>query len=167
MLSDRGEHTEWIDRLVTVIEQLQIFNHAALDQNRKIFLPVPMLFPDGAVFLGQLLIHLPEELEQGDRTHHKESSPVRITFLLEMSHLAPLRVDFVVVDQAVSGRFLLSDESVCSLFKEHMASLEQKLAEKGFVTRQMSCLVKEASAFKETLIEENFPPGNGNIRLIA
>jgi hypothetical protein len=167
MLADLQEDTEWIEKFVSVIKQFQLFNHAAVSRDRKAFLPVPIQFPDGYFSLGQLLIHLPEEKREDGRLGQIEKVPVRITFLLEMSRLGPLRVDLVVVDKEISGRFMLSDESSRIFLKGHIAPLVETLVDQGFIVKQMSCLVKESEAFKETLVEEILPPGVCNMRLLA
>lgn len=158
---------EWAEKFVSVIKQLQLLNHAAVNQDRKAFIPVPMLFPDGSFSLGQLLIHLPDKESKDGRCNRAENAPVRITFLLEMSRLGPLRVDLVVVDKQISGRFILSDAPAQKIFSKHLASLAEALSDRGFVVKQMSCLVKELAVFKETLIEEVFPSETSRIRWIA
>ena len=48
-------------RFVSTIENLQLLNQFGLEQERKIFIPIPVQFPDGLFTIGQLLIHLYEK----------------------------------------------------------------------------------------------------------
>ncbi len=160
------EAPEWAEKFVSVIKQLQLLNHIGLQQGRKIFLPIPMYFADGSFSLGQLLISLNEKKDEEESTQI-ENYPVRITFLLELSKLGPLRVDLVIRGKEISGRFLSADEASQILLKEHLQVFIQKLTEKGFSVNQMECLQKESEILQDPLINEIIPMETCSIRLVA
>lgn len=151
------EEPEWAERFVSVIKQLQLLNHIGLNQGRKIFLPIPMHFADGSFSLGQLLIHLHEKKKNEEESGPFESYPVRITFLLELSKLGPLRVDLFIRGKEINGRFLSEDRTSKVLLEEHLQTLNKNLTDKGFFVKQMECRQIESKILQDSLIHEIVP----------
>jgi len=167
LLAEKGEEAVYLKRLVTTLENLQILNHLGLNQDRKIFLPVPMQFPGGMFTAGQLLIQLPYEgqHETEDRKAYKDAS--RITFLLELSILGPLRADLTIHDRNIEGRFLLTNEEAKSRVEEALYLLIDRLVESGFSVTFLECHVKEPEIVTESLIREIIPDEGGTLNLFA
>jgi hypothetical protein len=167
LLAEKGDEAVSLKRLVSTLENLQILNHLGLNQGRKIFLPIPMQFPGGLFTAGQLLIQLPYE-----REHEKENKKVgkdvsRITFLLELSILGPLRADLTVHDRIIEGRFLLTNEEAKSRVEGAIHFLIERLVESGFSVTFLECYVKDPEIVTESLIREIIPDEGGTLNLFA
>jgi hypothetical protein len=170
LFHERGEAAN-LKRFVAVIESLQLLNRVTLEQERTIFLPVPFQFPDGLLSIGQLLIHMPQTGEdeppetQGKRGGKR--GKVRITFLLELSHLGPLRVDLSLMGREISGRFLLSTEEALSRVREQISSFTQSLIERGFSIRHLEYECEGPETLKRPLVSQILQTENRNLSLIA
>ena len=167
LLAEKGDEAISLKRLVSTLENLQILNHIGLNHGRKIFLPIPMQFPGGLFTAGQLLMQLPYE-----RQHEKENNKVgkdvsRITFLLELSILGPLRADLTIHDRSIEGRFLLTNEEAKSRVEGAIHFLIDRLVESGFSVRFLECCLKEPEIVTESLIREIIPDEGGTLNLFA
>ena len=167
LLAEKGDEAVSLKRLVSTLENLQILNHLGLNHGRKIFLPIPMQFPGGLFTAGQLLIQLPYE-----RQHEKENNKVgkdvsRITFLLELSILGPLRADLTIHDRSIEGRFLLTNEEAKSRVEGAIHFLIDRLVESGFSVTFLECYLKEPEIVTESLIREIIPDEGATLNLFA
>ncbi|UCE34776.1 MAG: flagellar hook-length control protein FliK, partial [Deltaproteobacteria bacterium] len=167
LLAEKGDEAVSLKRLVSTLENLQILNHLGLNHGRKIFLPIPMQFPGGLFTAGQLLIQLPYE-----RQHEKENKKVgkdvsRITFLLELSILGPLRADLTIHGRSIEGRFLLTNEEAKSRVEGAIHFLIDRLVESGFSVTFLECYLKEPEIVTESLIREIIPDEVGTLNLFA
>ena len=165
VLKEEGE--DLLKRFVSAIKNIQLLNHVGLEQDRKIFLPVPMQFPDGLFTLGQLLIHLPQKERESDTRKSINKNPLRITFLLELSNLGPLRADFTVNGKEVKGRFLMTKEEIKLLIKNNIPSLINTLKDKGFSVYSIECHLKGPEIVKQSLIGEIIHQEGNTISLVA
>jgi len=154
-------------RFVSTIENLQLLNQFGLEQERKIFIPIPFQFPDGLFTMGQLLIHLHENKKNNGDVKDKDKDFFRISFLLEMSNIGPLRADLVVRQKQINGRFLIVEEKAKSIIEKQLPSLIKTLEEKGFVIPHFECHMKEPVEIKDTLIKEIIHKESHNISLVA
>jgi hypothetical protein len=167
LLAEKGDEAVSLKRLVSTLENLQILNHLGLNHGRKIFLPIPMQFPGGLFTTGQLLIQLPYE-----RQHEKENNKVgkdvsRITFLLELSILGPLRADLTIHGRSIEGRFLLTNEEAKSRLEGAIHFLIDRLVESGFSVTFLECYLKEPEIVTESLIREIIPDEGSTLNLFA
>ena len=152
---------------VSTIENLQLLNQFGFEQERKIFIPVPFQFPDGLFTIGQLLIHLHGNKKQDSDGKEKDKDFFRISFLLEMSNLGPLRADLVVRQKQINGRFLIVEETAKNIIENQLPSLIETLEKKGFVISHFECHMKEPAEIKDPLIKEIIYKENHNINLVA
>jgi hypothetical protein len=170
IFQQRGETAD-LKRFVAVIESLQLLNRMTMEQERSLFLPVPLQFPDGLLSIGQLLIHMPQNGEDGaPETRGKRGGrhgKVRITFLLELSHLGPLRVDLSLMDREISGRFLLSTEEALSRVRDQISSFTQNLIEKGFSIGHLEYECDTPETVKRPLVTQILQMEDRNLSLIA
>jgi hypothetical protein len=155
------------NKFVSTIKNLQLLNHLGLEQERKIFIPIPFQFPDGLFTTGQLLIHLNENNKNDNDGKEKDKDVFRISFLLEMSNLGPLRADLVVRQKQINGRFLIVEEKTKNIIEKQLPSLIKTLEKKGFAIPHFECHVKEPAEVKDTLIKEMIHKENHNISLVA
>ena len=154
-------------RFVSTIENLQLLTQFGLEQERKIFIPIPFQFPDGLFTMGQLLIHLHENKKNNGDVKDKDKDFFRISFLLEMSNIGPLRADLVVRQKQINGRFLIVEEKAKSIIEKQLPFLIKTLEEKGFVIPHFECHMKEPAEIKDPLIKEIIYKENHNISLVA
>jgi hypothetical protein len=155
------------ERFVSTIKNLQLLNQFGLEQERKIFIPIPFQFPDGLFTTGQLLIHLNENKKKDGNGKEKNKDFFKISFLLEMTRLGPLRADLVVRKKQINGRFLIVEEKAKNIIEKQLPSLIETLEKKGFVILHFDCHIKEPVEIKDTLIKEIIHKEGHNINLVA
>jgi len=166
-LALKEEDGGFLKRFVSAIKNIQLLNHLGLEHDRKIFLPIPMQFPDGLFTLGQLLIHLPQKEKDSDTRKRIDKNPFRITFLLELSNLGPLRADLSIKGKEIGGRFLITKEEIKLLIKNNIPSLINKLKDKGFTVSSIECHLKDPEMVKQSLIREIIHQEGNTISLVA
>lgn len=154
-------------KFVSTIKNIQLLNQFGLEQERRIFIPIPVQFPDGLFTIGQLLIHLHENKKKDGDGKEKDKNFFRISFLLEMSNLGPLRADLVVRQKQINGRFLIVEEKAKNIIEKQLPSLIKTLEKKGFVIPHFECQMKEPVEIKDTLIKEIIHKDGHNINLVA
>jgi len=166
-ISSMEGQNDLFEKFVSMIKNLQLLNQFGLEQERKIFIPLPIQFPDGLFTTGQLLIHLNENKKKDDHGKEKDKDFFRISFLLEMSNLGPLRADLAVRQKQINGRFLIVEEKAKNIIEKQLPSLIKTLEEKGFGVPHFECHIKEPVEIKDTLIKEIIHKENHNISLVA
>jgi len=157
----------FLKRFVSTIKNIQLLNHLGLEQDRKIFIPIPIQFADGLFTLGQLLIHLPQKEKDSDTRKRIDKNPFRITFLLELSNLGPLRADLSIKGKEIGGRFLITKEEIKLLIKNNIPSLINRLKDKGFTVSSIECHLKDPEMVKQSLIREIIREEDNTINLVA
>ena len=155
------------NRFISTIENIQLINQLGLEQERKIFIPIPLQFPDGLFTMGQLLIHFNENKNEDDQGKENDKDFFRISFLLEMSNLGPLRADLVFSQKQINGRFLTVEEKAKRIIEKKLPFLIKTLEKKDFVISNFECHVKEPVEIKDTLIKEIIHKESHNISLVA
>jgi len=155
------------EKLISTIKNVQLLNQLGIEQERKIFLPIPFQFPDNLFSMGQLLIHFNENKKKDDDGKENDKDFFKISFLLEMSNLGPLRADLVVKQKQINGRFLIVDEKAKIIIEKQLPSLIKTLEKKGFVIPNFECHMKKPVEIKDSLIKEIVHKENNNINLVA
>ena len=158
---------DFFERFVSTIKNIQLLNQLGLEHERKIFIPIPFQFPDGLFTIGQLLIHLNENKKKDGNEKEKDKDFFKISFLLEMSNLGPLRADLVVRQKQIHGRFLIVEEKAKMIIEKQLPSLIKTLEQKGFVIPHFECHMKKPVEIKDTLIKEIIHKENHNISLVV
>jgi hypothetical protein len=171
LLSHVTEDAADLKRLVKAIENLQLFNRMTLEQQRTLFLPIPLQFQDGLLSVGQLLIYLPQAGEEGS-TESKERrgekrDEVRVSLLLQLSNLGPIRADISLRGKEISGRFLLSSEEALSLVRDRLSTFTRSLIKKGFSILKLECRFEDPEVVKRPLFTHIFEAEDGSLSLVA
>jgi len=156
-----------LKRFVSTIQNVQLLNQTGLEQDRKIFLPIPIQWPGGSFAVGQLLMHLPEKGEDESQSKERKKDVFRVSFLLELSHLGPLRADLTIKDKEIEGRFLLTKEETRRLVEKNIPIFIDSMKERGFSIGHMACHLKDAETVKEPLIKEIIHEEGSSVSLIA
>lgn len=167
ILSLMGDQDDLLESFISTIKNIQLFNHQGLKQGGKIFIPFPIQFADGRFTVGQLLINYKQNKENGQGKEKKEREFTRISFLLELSRLGPLRADLSVREKEIQGRFLLVEEKVKHLIEENLSFFVDRLKEKGFSIIHMECHIKTEEVIKNSMVAEIVQEDGANISLFA
>jgi hypothetical protein len=166
MLSLMEEQNDLLNGLVSTIKNVQLLNQMGLKHEGKIFIPIPIQFPDNLFTMGQLLIHLNINKEK-DNGKEKGKDFIKISFLLEMSNIGPLRADLVIRKKQISGRFLIVEEKAKIIIEKQLPSLIKTLETKGFVIPNFECHMKKTVEIKDSLIKEIINEESHNISFVA
>ena len=166
-LAINEEKEALLQRFVSTIENIQLLNHIGLEQERKIFLPLPFQFPDGFFGVGQLLIHLNQKKSDEHGKNESEKNQFHITFLLELSDLGQLRADLNIKGKEIDASFYLTREETRLLLEKNMPSLINNLKEKGFLIRCMVFHMKEIEILENALIKEIFKKEGSSVSWVA
>ena len=138
-----------LKRLLHVIEEVQILNLGLLE-NRKIFLPIPLEFPDGWYTVAQLLIHLPGRRE--DPSGKEEKRVTHITLLLNMSGLGCLRIQMTIMGKNIEGVCMTGSEETRAYLERNISSFLESLGERGFSVRSFACVLKDLREVERNLL---------------
>ena len=120
--------------LVQTLENLQLLNTQSAESGRYL-LPFPVLAEAGFT-LGQLLVDVGE-----DKDSEAKKKMIRVSLLLDMTNLGPVRADVSILDKAVTGRFLLENEDTRAFVASMIPVLKKQLADADFQLMKMDCQV--------------------------
>jgi hypothetical protein len=139
------------------LENFQLLNHHSSDTGRWL-LPFPIF--NASVFrFGQLFI------DTGGKTK-KQNRPadnlIRISFLLDMTQLGPLRGDFSILKNEITGRFLFKDEAACAYVQSMIPDLETRLATVDYQVCRIECAMAKAEDIQHTCFIEALVTGHDN-----
>ncbi|HKK90724.1 MAG TPA: flagellar hook-length control protein FliK [Desulfobacteraceae bacterium] len=129
------------------MEKFQLLNHHTSDSGRYL-IPFPV-FADNALASGQLFLDLGKEKEKRNK---KENRLVKLSLLLNMSRIGPVRMDCSVLKKEISGIVKVSNEAVALLVKTMIPQLEKKLHHHGFQLTRMECRVSPGEELSETAL---------------
>jgi Flagellar hook-length control protein FliK len=167
LITSTSGNNEHFNRFVSMIQNIQLLNHFGFEQDGKIFIPLPLQFPDGYFTVGQLLIHSDQHNNDRRKEKAKESGFFRISFLLQLSSLGPLRADLAVQGKQISGRFLTVKKETKYILEKSLPSLIDALNKRGFSISHLECHVKEAKQVNDTLIKEIIQEESCNISVVV
>lgn len=144
---------EAISKFVDSLEQFQLLNVSRLEGEGKLFFTIPLQFHDKLSF-GEILIDVAGKRE--DESPDRDGDKVlRVSFLLHMSCLGPVRADVSVFQKTIRVGFWVSREEIQSLFNNYKALLKNQLERHGFDLQEITCCLQEASVLTQTsLVEE-------------
>jgi hypothetical protein len=167
VLSQSKDGDGYLKRFLTAINNFQLLNQNGLEQAGKIYLPIPMMFPEGGINVGQLLLkraswddHSKEDVSQDEEVH-------QITFLLDLSRLGPVRAEIMIQGKHVKGKILVTEEKVKETIKRRLPSLMQMLSSREFVVNYLECFVKDPETVTAPLLQEIIHEENNSICLVA
>jgi hypothetical protein len=166
ILALNGEKAPFLNQLVSTISNIQILNHLGLEQDGRIFLPIPVQFPDGLFTVAQLLIELPHREDEYRRKKGTKDF-TKVTFLLELSSLGPLRVDLTLRGKAVDGGFFLTDIKAKARVEEGIPGFTSRLENMGFTVDSMECYLKSPEIIVRPLVGDIVPNEGCTLNLIV
>lgn len=166
-IASNSSENELFSRLVSLIKNVQLLNHFGFEQDGKIFIPLPLQLSDGYFTVGQLLIQLGQYKDEEPRRKTKENGLFRISFLLELSNLGPVRADLAVRDKQITGRFLTVKEETKYVIEKNLPSFTEAFKKRGFSIFHLECHIQELKRVGDHLIREIIRKESCNISLIA
>lgn len=141
------------------IENFQLLNHQSSESGRYL-LPFP-IFSESAFRFGQLLI------DTGAKSDSKETENkkvIKISFLLDMTNLGPVRADFSILNKEINGRFLLSDDETRSYMESLIPLLKKQLDQVEYHLCQIECqTAKKEQTDPGVFIEELVKAGDDRV----
>jgi hypothetical protein len=151
---NKSVSVEAISRFIDSLEQFQLLNVSRLEGQGKLFFTIPVQFHDQFGF-GELLIELPKkgEDEEGDRDGDKV---FRVSLLLQMSCLGPVRADVSVFQKGVRVGFLVCEEEIQFLLGSYADLLKYQLERHGFSLLEVTFRLQEANILTQVSLVEDF-----------
>ncbi|WP_300456323.1 hypothetical protein [Desulfobacula sp.] len=131
------------------LENFQLLNHHSSDTGRWL-LPFP-IFNESVFRFGQLFIDTGRKRKKQNKT---VDTLIRISFLLDMTRLGPLRGDFSILKNEITGRFLFKDEVSCAYVRSMIPDLETRLATVDYQVRKIECVMAKAEDIQQTCFIE-------------
>lgn len=156
-----------LKRFLSAIENIQLLNHMALEQDSKLFIPIPIEFPDGFFTVGQLLIKLNQNKKGDHEEERTKSGLLKISFLLELSNLGSFRSDLTIKEKEIYGKFIMTKEEAKLIIEENLPTFIGTLQKKGFSVSQMDCQIRAPAVVTQSLVKEIIKEEGCSINLVA
>jgi hypothetical protein len=154
-------------RLLSAVKNLQILDRLGLEQDQKIFFPLPVQLPDGHFIIIQLLFQLPLKEKEDSEKSAGDRHPLKISVLLELSRLGPIRADFTVNGKRIDGMFRIASRDTLKLVESAIPALVNNLEDKGFTIQHIGCLLKEPEIISQPLLLEIIQAAEYNINMVV
>ncbi|MBU1052875.1 MAG: flagellar hook-length control protein FliK [Proteobacteria bacterium] len=154
-------------QLLSVIKSLQLLHISGVEQERKMFIPLPLLLPDGHFCTAQLLFKLPKLLKDIPEESEENENPLKISLFLELSNLGPIKADFTLKGKTLYGMFGAAVAETVEILENSMESFRNTLLEKGFYIQHIECRLKEPEIINEPLIFNIIQTTENNVNLVG
>ncbi len=154
-------------QLLSVINNLQILDLNGFEQERKLFIPLPILSPDGHFCIAQLLFQLPTVPKDASEGSAKEGCQLKISLSIELSNLGPIRADFTLKGKMVYGIFSAAIPDTVEILENGIESFINNLADKGFSIQHIECRLKDPETVSEPLLLDMIQATENNINLVV
>ncbi|MBF0229936.1 MAG: hypothetical protein HQK63_10185 [Desulfamplus sp.] len=132
------------------LESVQLLN-SHLSESGKYIIPFPLLNGEHLSF-GQLLIDLGENRKENENRDSKENSLLKVSLFLDMTNLGPIRADFSVLKNNITGGFQVADEEIANFFKLMLPELKERLQIHDYNVHKIECRVVESEKLAEKSI---------------
>lgn len=120
------------------LENVQLLN-SHLSESGKYIIPFPLFNGDQFSF-GQLFINLGQK-EKESGSSSRENSLLRVSLFLDMTRLGPVRADFSVLKNNITGGFQVSDEETAIYFRQMVPELARRLQSHDYQVHKIECRV--------------------------
>jgi len=162
----KGEETDAL-RLLSAMKNIQMLDRLGFEQDRKIFLPLPVMLPDGHLIIIQLLFQFPPKEKEANENSTGEKLPLAISVLLELSKLGPIRADFNIKGKKVEGVFKIAVPETLKLIESGIPAFVKSLEDKGLKIQHIGCMLKKLEIVTQPLLLEIVQTADNNINLVA
>ncbi|MBF0302803.1 MAG: flagellar hook-length control protein FliK, partial [Desulfamplus sp.] len=145
-LNDIHSFQEFVQNL----ENVQLLN-SHLSESGKYIIPFPLFSGDQFSF-GQLLIDLGQKDKDDENGSSKENSLLKVSLFLEMTNLGPVRADFSVLKNNITGGFQVADQETADFFNSMLPELKERLQTHEYNVHRIECRVVEPEKLAEKSI---------------
>ncbi len=158
-----------LKRLQIALKNIQLLNQHGMKQDGKIFLPIPIQFPEGAFTVGQLVLQFPpwDEESSEDRQDKDKDKTYNISFAIELSRLGPLRIEFLMQGKSVQGKFLIAEKRAKNIIEGALPAFVNILKEKGYAPEAVKCFLEDPAVIRRSLISEVFHVEDSSLCIVA
>jgi hypothetical protein len=159
LASPKGGALEKTVAFLETLESFQLLNTQTSESGRYL-LPFPV-FVGSDLSFGQLLIDTGDKKQDKNKDGHRV---VRVSFLLNMTQLGAVRADFSILKKAVTGRFLLENDGVCTYMKTLIPELQTRFEQLEYDIGNIDCLTAVKSEIHpNVLMESLFETGDDSV----
>ncbi len=159
LASPQGGALEKTVAFLETLESFQLLNTQTSESGRYL-LPFPV-FVGSHLSFGQLLIDTGEKKQDKNKDGHRV---IRVSFLLNMTQLGAVRADFSILKKAITGRFLLENEGVCTYLKALIPELQTRFEQLEYDIGNIDCLTAaKAEIHPNVLMESLFETGDDSV----
>jgi len=162
----KGEDLDAL-RLLSAMKNMQILDRLGFEQDRKIFLPLPVILPDGHFIIIQLLFQFPLKEKEAHENSAGDKHPLEISVLLELSKLGPIRADFTIKGKRVEGVFKIAVRETLKLVESGIPAFVKSLEDKGLKMQHIGCMLKKSEIITQPLLLDIIQTTDNNISLVA
>lgn len=145
-LNDIHSFQEFVQNL----ENVRLLN-SHLSESGKYIIPFPLFSGDQFSF-GQLLIDLGQKDKDDENGSSKENSLLKVSLFLDMTNLGPVRADFSVLKNNITGGFQVSDQETADFFNSMLSELKERLQTHQFNVHKIECRMVEPEKLAEKSI---------------
>jgi hypothetical protein len=155
----KGDALEKTVAFLETLESFQLLNTQTSESGRYL-LPFPV-FVGSDLSFGQLLIDTGDKKQDKNKDGHRV---VRVSFLLNMTQLGAVRADFSILKKAITGRFLLENDGVCTYMKTLIPELQTRFEQLEYDIGNIDCLTAaKAEIHPNVLMESLFETGDDSV----
>ncbi len=178
--SDMGPAPEWvktesfnadsIKAFLQTFEKVQLLNSHLADSG-KYLIPFP-IFSGGDVSFGQLYFDLGGKNEDEAESRTSKSQRIlNVSLFLDMSALGPIRADFSMLENQISGAFQVTDPEVADLFHRMLPELRKNLQRHDYQVKGIFCKLVPPKKLNDhtlinDLIQDQSIPSDGSLNVI-
>ncbi|MCP3941191.1 MAG: flagellar hook-length control protein FliK [Desulfobacteraceae bacterium] len=132
------------------LENFQLLNTHTSESGRYL-MPFPV-FVGSDLSFGQLLIDTGENKEDQNKDNPKV---VRVSFLLNMTNMGPVRADFSILKKAITGRFLLENDEIRDYVKSMIPELKIKFEQIEYAVGNIDCMTAVPEDIEPNVLMES------------
>jgi hypothetical protein len=155
------------ERLSEAFENLRSMNLTGSNEGRDIFIPLPVRQPDGHFMVFQLRLRLPRRDSETSEKNSGDKQPFRISLLVELTELGPVRADFSVNEKKVDGTFHAATGKTRKVIEDEVPRFIESLNAQGLSVNCIECVHKCPDEIKRPLILEMVQFSENSIDTVA
>ena len=149
-MSGSDSQQKIVTGFLETLENFQLLNTQTSESGRYL-LPFPVFAGSGFSF-GQLFIDTGDKKE--DRNHDNQKV-IRVSFLLNMTNMGPVRADFSILKKGITGRFLLENDDVRDYVKSMVPELETRFKRIKYKVGTIDCLTAAKEEVQPNVLMES------------
>ncbi len=123
-----------VKNLSNIIEKFQILNFHSSESGRYL-IPFPVFF-NGSLNFGQLFFDLGNTKKQEKQNKQRI---IKVSLLLTMSELGPLRVDMALLRKEITGMIQVTNEETLAFVRKMIPEFKASLKKHDFNVLSMKC----------------------------